>query len=83
MSYTTGGIASRDFWIAQNGCSTTITPVATTPTGCVQYQGCQPDPPVVWCVHDEGHNWPTTRGCDEGVCFDAGPAIWASFSSFN
>ena len=57
-----------------------LTPVATTTTGCVEYQGCQPDLPVVWCVHDEAHNWPTaTRGCpDAGVCFDADPAIGLS-----
>jgi hypothetical protein len=33
------------------------------------------------CVHDQGHNWPNTGyGCDGGVCFDAGPAIWSFFS---
>jgi hypothetical protein len=38
---------------------------------------------VVWCVHDEGHSWPSlTFGCDGGVCFDGGSAIWAFFSSF-
>ena len=74
---TTGGIASPYFRIGQNGCSPTVTPIATTPTGCVEYQDCQPDLPVAFCVHHEGHNWPNPRcGCDGGVCFDAGSAIW-------
>jgi polyhydroxybutyrate depolymerase len=81
VDYTTGGIASRDFWIGQNGCSTNTAQDSTTPA-CVDYQGCRTGLPVIWCVHDEGHNWPNTSfGCDGGVCFDAGPAIWSFFSS--
>ena len=80
------GEASRDFWIKQNGCSTETKPWSPEPA-CVEYQGCQPDLPVVWCVHDEGHSWPSlTFGCDRdagGVCFDGGSAIWAFFSSFH
>ena len=80
------GQASRDFWIKQNGCSTETKPWAPE-SACVEYQGCQPDLPVVWCVHDEGHSWPSlTFGCDRdagGVCFDGGSAIWAFFASFH
>ncbi len=80
------GEASRDFWIKQNGCSTETKPWAPEPA-CVEYQGCQTDLPVVWCVHDEGHSWPSlTFGCDRdagGTCFDGGSAIWAFFSSFH
>jgi polyhydroxybutyrate depolymerase len=80
------GEASRDFWIKQNGCSAETKTWAPEPA-CVEYQGCQPDLPVVWCVHDEGHSWPSlTFGCDRdagGVCFDGGSAIWAFFSSFH
>jgi poly(3-hydroxybutyrate) depolymerase len=80
------GEASRDFWIKQNGCSTE-TKTWTPEPACVEYQGCQTDLPVVWCVHDEGHSWPSlTFGCDRdagGVCFDGGSAIWAFFSSFH
>ncbi len=77
------GVASRDFWIGRNGCSTTETVTWDPQPACVAYQGCQADLPVIWCVHDEGHNWPNTRyGCDGGVCFDAGPAIWSFFASF-
>jgi len=78
------GIATRDFWIARNGCSTTLAPVDASPVECVEYQGCQPDLPVVWCVHSEGHIWPSLANClDGGVCFDAGPAVWAFFARFH
>jgi len=80
------GEASRDFWRGQNGCGTETKTWAAEPA-CVEYQGCQTDLPVVWCVHDEGHSWPSlTFGCDRdagGVCFDGGSAIWAFFSSFH
>jgi polyhydroxybutyrate depolymerase len=77
------GQATRDFFVSQNGCSTQTAPWAPD-TICVEYQGCQPDLPVVWCVHDEGHSWPNlTWGCDGGICFDGGSAIWAFFSSFH
>ena len=83
VDFTTGGIATRDFWIAKNGCSTTLAPVTVSPEECVEYQGCQPDLPVVWCVHTEGHNWPSLANClDGGVCFDAGPAVWTFFARF-
>jgi polyhydroxybutyrate depolymerase len=80
------GEASRDFWIKQNGCGTE-TKTWTAEPACVEYQGCQTDLPVVWCVHDEAHSWPSlTFGCNRdaggGVCFDGGSAIWAFFSTF-
>jgi polyhydroxybutyrate depolymerase len=77
------GQATRDFWIKQNGCTTQTATWAPEPA-CVEYQGCQTDLPVVWCVHDAGHSWPSlTFGCDGGICFDGGSAIWAFFSSFH
>jgi poly(3-hydroxybutyrate) depolymerase len=77
------GRDSRDFWLSQNGCATATTTWAPEPA-CVEYQGCRADLPVVWCVHDQGHAWPSLiRDCDGGVCFDAGSAIWAFFSSFH
>jgi polyhydroxybutyrate depolymerase len=80
------GEASRDFWLKQNGCGTE-TKTWTAEPACVEYQGCQTDLPVVWCVHDEAHSWPSlTFGCNRdaggGVCFDGGSAIWAFFSTF-
>jgi poly(3-hydroxybutyrate) depolymerase len=83
VDFTTGGVATRDFWASRNGCSTTLAPVVTSPSECVEYQGCLPDLPVVWCVHTEGHAWPSMANCyDGGVCFDAGPAVWAFFARF-
>lgn len=79
------GEASRDFWIKQNGCSTETKTWAPEPA-CVEYQGCQADLPVLWCVHGEAHAWPGLgRDCnrDAGVCFDGGSAIWAFFASFH
>jgi poly(3-hydroxybutyrate) depolymerase len=77
------GEASRDFWIAQNGCTTETATWAPEPA-CVEYQGCQTDLPVVWCVHDEAHAWPVLSGrdCTGDICFDFGAAVWAFFSSF-
>jgi poly(3-hydroxybutyrate) depolymerase len=83
VDFTTFGIATRDFWIARNGCSTKVAPADASPAECVEYQGCQPDLPVVFCVHTEGHSWPSMSNClDGGVCFDAGPAVWAFFARF-
>jgi poly(3-hydroxybutyrate) depolymerase len=81
------GEATRDFWTKQNGCSTQTKPWAPEPA-CVEYQGCQTDLPVIWCVHDEAHSWPSlTFGCNRdaggGICFDGGSAIWAFFSTFH
>ena len=81
VDFTTGGVATRDFWVSQNGCSTTVAPVG--PSDCVEVQGCPSDLPVVWCVYSEGHTWPSMANCsDGGVCFDAGPAVWAFFARF-
>jgi poly(3-hydroxybutyrate) depolymerase len=79
------GQATRDFWIAQNGCTTQTTTWASEPA-CLAYQGCQTDLPVVLCVHDGGHAWPSlSYGCDAdaGICIDGGAAIWSFFSSFH
>jgi poly(3-hydroxybutyrate) depolymerase len=82
VDFTRGGIATRDFWLARNGCSTDTVPDPTTPNACVDYQGCQPDLPVIWCVHTQGHNWPNTTNCDGGICLNTGSAIWGFFASF-
>lgn len=77
------GQASRDFFISQNGCTTRTATWAPEPA-CVEVQGCQTDLPVVWCVHEGGHSWPSLSfGCDGGICIDGGSAIWAFFSSFH
>ncbi len=71
VDYTTGGVATRDFWLARNACSTSDSTPAM-PEQCVSYAGCAADLPVLWCVHHDGHNWPSF----------AGTAIWSFFSSF-
>jgi polyhydroxybutyrate depolymerase len=84
-SLTMNGIPARDFWLQENACSSTTVIDEATPNACVDYEGCLSGYPVDWCVHDEGHNWPSTSSfiCqDAAVCFDAGPAIWSFFSSF-
>jgi poly(3-hydroxybutyrate) depolymerase len=69
------GEATRDLWVAHNGCSTRSEPIDPAP--CVAYLDCEPEYPVVWCAHDEaglldGHDWPTF----------AGDAIWSFFAQF-
>ena len=79
------GQATRDFWFTQNGCTPQTEAWAPEPS-CSAYQGCRSDLPVVWCVHDGGHAWPSlSYGCDAdaGICIDGGAAIWAFFSSFH
>jgi hypothetical protein len=44
--------------------------------------GCQPDLPVVWCTHTQGHDFPNGR-CDASACLNGGAAIWSFFKSFN
>ncbi len=77
------GQAARDYLLAQNGC--TLQTAAWPPEpACAAYQGCQSDLPLIWCVHDEGQAWPNlTSDCTGGTCMDAGPLIWAFFSSFH
>ncbi|HZL19699.1 MAG TPA: PHB depolymerase family esterase, partial [Polyangia bacterium] len=84
--YTTNGLGTRDFWIAQDGC-TTANPVTdpTTPNACVDFQGCKTGLPVVMCSHDEGHAWPVAKGfscsATSTVCFDANVAVWSFFTT--
>jgi polyhydroxybutyrate depolymerase len=60
--------SARDVWLRINGCGTATTP--TSPSPCVAYQ-CPANAPVHWCVHNEGHEWPSF----------AAQGIWAFFSS--
>lgn len=46
----------RDFWRDRAGC--TATSSATTPEGCVAYEGCREETPVTFCAHPGGHVWP-------------------------
>ena len=64
------GEAARARWAQASACASTTGP--TPPPPCVAYDGCQPDAPVVWCVHNLNHAWPPF----------AGPAIWQFFARF-
>jgi hypothetical protein len=74
MSDTTidisNGEAARDTYIQRNHCTTQTTP--GSPTGCVNYQGCDPGYPVIWCPFAGMHEPPSF----------AGTAIFAYLSQF-
>jgi poly(3-hydroxybutyrate) depolymerase len=62
---------SRDRMIQTNNCDSTTDPVEPSP--CVEYQGCDPGYPVVWCeTSGQGHS----RQDDL-----AAPAFWNFFQS--
>jgi polyhydroxybutyrate depolymerase len=56
------GQSTRDFWRGRNGCQSTTQPSATYGTGCVEYQGCMPGKPVVYCTHGGDHLVPSGAG---------------------
>jgi hypothetical protein len=64
------GRAVRDAFRTRNHCTTTT--VAGSPSGCVNYQGCDAGYPVVWCEFDGVHEPPPYSGS----------AIWAFLSQF-
>jgi polyhydroxybutyrate depolymerase len=51
------GEQARDAYLAANGCGATSAPVEPSP--CVAYDGCSSGRQVHWCVHEDGHNWPS------------------------
>ncbi|MGH1340093.1 MAG: hypothetical protein ACRBN8_00975 [Nannocystales bacterium] len=52
-----GREAYRDFFRDQAGCEPTSAPIE--PEGCVEYEGCGAESPVVFCGHPAGHVWPS------------------------
>lgn len=66
VAYATG-VASRDRWLNENGCSPSTTSVGD---GGVEYTDCSSGAHVQWWVHDQGHSWPDF----------AEQVIWAFFS---
>lgn len=65
------GEASRDHWLAENGCASSS--ASTTPSGCVAYDSCEPGYPVHWCESAGGH--------EPRPAFTASGS-WAFFSRF-
>lgn len=55
----TSGEESRDFWGEANGCDLTQSTPAPGDAPCVDYPACGEGFPVRWCVHEDGHNWPS------------------------
>jgi poly(3-hydroxybutyrate) depolymerase len=51
------GRAARDKILQQNHCGTTT--VATTPSPCVSYEGCDAGYPATWCEFDGDHTPPS------------------------
>lgn len=64
------GEEARDLYVQANSCSNTT--VASQPSGCVEYQGCESGHPVVWCSFDGGHHTPSYYAS----------AVWQFFSRF-
>jgi len=64
------GEKSRDYWVDANGCTSDTTGIG--PENCVEYTGCDPGYPVVWCPTDLGHRSPGFSGEE----------IWKFFSRF-
>ena len=64
------GQAARDAFVTRNHCTSQTTP--GSPSGCVNYVGCDAGYPVIWCPFDGVHQ-PAPFG---------GTAIWAFFSQF-
>lgn len=61
------GEATRDFWVAQNGCNQMTT---SSFTGCQSYGGCAAGSPVAYCTG----NW------DHTITSTAAANIWSFFS---
>lgn len=49
------GVASRDYWLGRNHCSTRTRAVGSG----VEYEGCDAGHEVRWVVHGSGHGWPS------------------------
>src|SRR5262252_497423 len=64
------GRDARDTFLSIDHCTSTT--VAGTPSGCVNYQGCDSGYPVSWCEFDGVHEPPPFSG----------EAIWAFFTQF-
>lgn len=61
------GEEARDQFLAKNGCSNATRGIGTN--GCVEYQGCGTNYPVVWCGYDDGGHWPPGFSAQETKAF--------------
>lgn len=65
------GEATRDFWRTRAGCDATT--MSSSYQGCVEFQGCDADKPVIYCTH----------GGDHFVPDGAGARAWDFFQSLD
>jgi len=75
------GPATRDFYVAVNGCSATSQPVdgfTDAMSNCVEYQGCADGYPVFFCQHND----PNYSGTNHGWPRFAARFLWEVFSSY-
>lgn len=63
------GEGSRDFWVEQNGCSTSS---SRSLNNCEFFNDCADDKPVAWCTGNYEHYIPN----------EVASNIWSFFSSF-
>jgi poly(3-hydroxybutyrate) depolymerase len=62
---TSAGVAARDHWVAENGCSATTTD--PDENGCVDYEDCPAGYPVKWCTYPAAHmffGWTAGKAVD-------------------
>ncbi len=71
LDYKNYAEQNRDFWLAENNCSTSAAPVSPAP--CEAYSCALEGFDVVWCPHDRGHEWPAF----------ASPAVWSFFEGIH
>jgi len=63
------GEDARNTFLTRNNCSATTAPIGTN--GCVEYQGCTADKPVVWCGFPKGGHWyPDFSAAETKAFFD-------------
>jgi hypothetical protein len=72
-------LAARDSLIMRNGCSTETKPwlpgeASFDSSSCLEYQGCMPSYPVVWCPTPGGH----TNGVDTGLSSKGFWKFWST-----
>jgi poly(3-hydroxybutyrate) depolymerase len=72
-------LAARDSFVMRNGCTTETKPWDPTETtftasSCLEYQGCMPGYPVVWCPTPGGHS----NGVDTGLSTKGFWKFWST-----
>ena len=61
------GEEARNTFVARNRCGASTKPIGTH--GCIEYQGCAADKPVVWCGFPKGGHWYPNFSAEETKAF--------------